>query len=699
MSVVETPSPPSLSPAQAAPTPRPHRLAPQQAVLGALLLAEVLVFSIISKNFVTADNFFELLRVIVELGLLSLALTPVIVTGGIDLSVGSLLGLSAVLLGKMCRDADIDPMLAIVLTLAIGAAAGGLNAVLITRLRIPALIVTLGSYSLFRGLAEAITRGVDNFAAPTQILFLGQGYVGPVPVQVLIFGVAIVGFWVLLHRLTIGRALGAIGYSPEGARFAGIRVDRNVALTYVLSGVAAATAAVIYVAHWGQAKADAGTGYELDAIAAVVLGGTSIFGGRGSIIGTLMGLLAIAVLKRGLGLAALPTELASILTGALLLLAIGLEGRSRTAKAAPARQATNADEELNMRNTQLAALCAVILAAALIVVGGNFLLVHSLQRAGNGSSPLAIGAGGPSPGRIITVAMMPKSKGNAYFIACRQGAEEAARELGVQLIWDGPTDPDPAKQNEIVETWITRGVDVIAVAVENRGGISSVLRKARAKGIKVVTWDSDADPDARDFFVNQATPQGIGYTLMDTAARVMGDKGDFAIITASLTAANMNEWQKYIEEDRAKNHPQCRMVALRPCDDIQTKAFDAAKTILNAYPSVKLIMAICSPAVPGAAEAVKQSGRTDVNVIGLGLPNDNKQYVHAGITKAVILWNTTDLGYLTVVAANDAARGTLKQGATSFQAGRLGKIDIQDDRILLGQPFVFTKDNIDRFNF
>ena len=135
--------------------------------------------------------------------------------------------------------------------------------------------------------------------------------------------------------------------------------------------------------------------------------------------------------------------------------------------------------------------------------------------------------------------MMPKSKGNAYFIACRKGAEEAAKELGVKLIWDGPTDPDPAKQNEVVDTWITRGVDVIAVAVENREGISSVLRKARRAGIKVITWDADAEPDARDFFVNQATPEGIGQALMDNAARVLGGKGEFAIITASLTAANM----------------------------------------------------------------------------------------------------------------------------------------------------------------
>src|ERR1043166_5537832 len=153
-------------------------------------------------------------------------------------------------------------------------------------------------------------------------------------------------------------------------------------------------------------------------------------------------------------------------------------------------------------------------------------------------------SGGGGGGKQVTVAMMPKSKGNAYFISCRKGAEEAAKELGVKLLWDGPTDPDPAKQNEIVETWITRGVDVIAVTVETRDGISTALRKAREKGVKVITWDSDAQPDARDFLVNQATPEGIGSTLMDEAATALGGKGEFAIITASLTAANMNEWQK-----------------------------------------------------------------------------------------------------------------------------------------------------------
>jgi rhamnose transport system substrate-binding protein len=309
------------------------------------------------------------------------------------------------------------------------------------------------------------------------------------------------------------------------------------------------------------------------------------------------------------------------------------------------------------------------------------------------------GSAGGGGRKEVTLAMMPKSKGNAYFIACRKGAEEAAKELNVKMIWDGPTDPDPAKQNELIDTWIIRGVDVIAVACENREGISSVLKKARGKGIKVITYDADALPDARDFFVNQATPEGIGNTLMDTAAVLLGNKGEFAIITASLTAGNMIEWQKAIEARRSAKFPDMKMVALRPCDDLQQKAFDEAKTIMNAHPNVKLIMAICSPAVPGAAEAVKQAGRSDVKVIGLGLPNQNKTYVHEGITQAVILWKTADLGYLTVQAADAVAKGKLKPGDTTLDAGRLGKMKIQGSDIVLGAPFVFTKENIDQFDF
>ena len=295
-----------------------------EGVLLALIVAEYIIFGLTGRNFLGVQNTSEMIRLSAEIGLLAIAMTPVIVTGGIDLSVGSLMGLSAVLFGKMWRDAQLPIGIAALATLGIGAIAGGLNAFVITRLRIPPLIVTLGSFSLFRGLAEGITSGTDNFTNfPEGFLFLGQGYFGgSIPAQLPLFAAVAVGFILLLHRSALGRGLFAIGFSPEGARHAGIPVERRLSLVYLLSGITASLAAIVYVSHNGQAKADAGTGYELRAITAVVLGGTSIFGGRGGILGTLLGLWAIVLLQQGLLLSDGPAELAGILVGVLLIVAI-----------------------------------------------------------------------------------------------------------------------------------------------------------------------------------------------------------------------------------------------------------------------------------------------------------------------------------------------------------------------------------------
>jgi len=284
-------------------------------------------------------------------------------------------------------------------------------------------------------------------------------------------------------------------------------------------------------------------------------------------------------------------------------------------------------------------------------------------------------------------------------VSCRAGAEEAAAETGVEMIWDGPTGLDAAKQNEVVEGWITRQVDAIAVSVENQAGISTVLRKARQHGIKVVTWDADAAPDARDYFINQATPEGIATTLTDEAARLLHEKGEFAIITGALSAANQNLWIKFIKQSVAEKHPGLKLLTIRPSDDDRDKAFTETQTVLKVYPDVKLIMSIAAPAVPGAAEAVQQANRKDVDVIGLSLPNLCKKYVHDGVVQAVVLWNTKDLGYLTVYTAAQLAQGKIPKGATSFQGGRLGNIEIRGDEVILGKPLIFNKANIDQFDF
>lgn len=678
------------------------RLFPNQEwTLLLVLLIECAVFSVTGNNFLTTNNGFEIVRLSVEIGLLALALTPVIITGGIDLSVGSMIGLSAVVLGSLWHDAHWPLPLAALSTLALGALGGGLNALLIARLNLPPLIVTLGTFSLYRGLAEGLTRGLETYRgfAP-EFLFLGQGYLGGiVPPQLFVLLVAIIGVWWWLHRSIYGRSLYAIGFSAEGARYAGIPVARRLMWVYVLSGLIASLAAIIYVAHLGQAKSDAGTGYELMAITAVVLGGTSIYGGRGTVLGTVLGLFAVVILQNGLRLSGQPAELAGILTGVLLLTTILLD-RYAHRRRAVSSEVHSSTEDLDVKNSQVAILSAVILAAALIVAGSNWLLVRSLQQsAGMSVAANNNNAATPTTNRKLTVAVMPKAKGDPYFASCRQGAEEAAKELGIELLWDGPTDLDPAKQNEVVEAWITRGVDAIAVSVSNREGISTVLRKARQKGIKVLTWDADAERDARDFLVNQATPQGIGYTLVDEAARMMNGAGEFAIITGSLSADNQNEWIKHIRARVAEKFPNLKLVGIQPSDDDRDRAFTEAQNIMKTHPNVKLIMAISAPAVPGAGEAVKQSGRKDVKVMGLSLPSLCKSYVHEGVIESVILWKTVDLGYLVVQSAKAVTEGALKPGVAELMAGRMGKIVIQGDEVILGAPFIFNKANIDQFNF
>ena len=654
------------------------------------LIAEVALFSVIAPGFFAVGNLFEVLRFSVELGLLSIAMTPILIAGGIDLSVGSTIGLTAVVFGVAWQNGHLPIPLAILLALLVGCACGALNAIMIAGLRLPALIVTLGTYSLYRGIAEGITRGALSVTGyPKSFLLLGQGYFWhTIPMQLPIFLLVIAAYAILLHRSTLGRALYAIGFNPEGARYAGLPVRRHLATIYLLAGVVSSLAAVIYVAHLGLAKSDLGTGYELSAITAVVLGGTSVFGGRGTLFGTLLGLFFLSVLQNGMHLLALPSELTGVLTGLLLLAIITLD-RLRSRRAKPEPPPTPATQRSLRKRRIVAAIAgSAVLALALIA------MMHpGFGRYDTGQKNSSARTHRP------VIAVMPKAKGDPYFISARAGAEEAARSLDVDLIWDGPTSLDASQQNELVENWITRRVDAIVVAVENKGSISTVLRKARQHGIPVLTWDADAEQDARDYFLNQATPEEIANTLTDEDARLMPNGGQFAIITGALSAANQNEWIAFIKKRVAEKYPHLTLATVQPSDDDRDKAFTQTQTILKVFPQVKLIMDISAPAVPGSAEAVQQSGRKDVDVIGLSLPSICKPYVHSGVVETIVLWNTRDLGYLTVYAGWLASQNKIPRGATSLSVGRLGNLDVHGSEIILGKPLLINKANIDHLNF
>jgi ABC-type sugar transport system substrate-binding protein len=302
----------------------------------------------------------------------------------------------------------------------------------------------------------------------------------------------------------------------------------------------------------------------------------------------------------------------------------------------------------------------------------------------------------------ITIAMIPKLVGIDYFNATEQGAMEAAAELGnVRLIYRGPTEGRADRQIELIENFITAGVDVISVAANDPDALAPALQRAMDAGITVVTWDADAS--ARDVFINQATFQGIGEALINSMVDQIGADGKAVIITSDLTAPNQNSWIAAMRAKMASDYPDFEILDTRAPGEDQQRAFQATQDALNAYPEVQGFFALSSVAFPGAADAVEQAGRSgEVAVVGLSTPKQMKPFVDDGTVRDVVLWNPIDLGYLSVYAAVAAVNGELEAGAT-IEAGRLGSYTVEEDdislQILLGPPFIFDAANIADFDF
>jgi rhamnose transport system permease protein len=285
-----------------------------------VLVLLVGVMGALSPSFLHPYNLFDMTRHVTEIGIMACAMTLVIITGGIDLSVASALAMAGILMGLAWERWHLPLPLLILISIAVGTAGGVLNGLLITFVRIPPLIVTLGTWAGFRGVALAITRGQPFSDLPDSLLVIGlHDFFGMIPSQLLALVVVAIVSGLLLHRTTLGRYVYAIGNSETAARFAAVEVRRVKILVYGFSGFCAGLAAVILTARSFTARAEAAPGYELDVIACAVLGGTSIQGGRGSILGTMLGLAIIAVLRKGLGLAGVPGEWQTIFLGVVLI--------------------------------------------------------------------------------------------------------------------------------------------------------------------------------------------------------------------------------------------------------------------------------------------------------------------------------------------------------------------------------------------
>jgi len=293
-----------------------------ETFLALLLVLVLIVLSWQSDRFFTVANLLNQGRLMTEIGLIAIAMTFVIATGGIDLSVGSILGLVAILLGVFWQNVGMPLPMAIVAAIAAGTLAGFMNGFIITRFRVPPLIATLATLALYRGLAEGISQARSVRGYPDWFYVLGQGQVLGVPTQLWILFAAAIIAAIILAYTRWGRTVYAIGSNEVASRFSGLSVEKTKLALYTASGFAASLAAVIFVSRVSTTRSDMGTGIELDAITAVVLGGTSIFGGRGTILGTIIGLCLIQALKNGLSLAGVKGDGTIMLIGAVLILAI-----------------------------------------------------------------------------------------------------------------------------------------------------------------------------------------------------------------------------------------------------------------------------------------------------------------------------------------------------------------------------------------
>jgi ABC-type sugar transport system substrate-binding protein len=305
-------------------------------------------------------------------------------------------------------------------------------------------------------------------------------------------------------------------------------------------------------------------------------------------------------------------------------------------------------------------------------------------------------------GQAITIADVPKVAGIGYFDATERGMREAADELGnVRLVSEGPEEATVDEQTAVIEQHIDQGVDGILVAANDPLGLAPELQRAMNAGIHVVGYDANPDPAAREWFVNQAPANAVAKALIDEMAAEKGPNAQIAILTSTLTTPNQARWIAEMSAYAANCFPAMTWLTTVEAQEDSVLSFNQASMLLSQYgDALDGLFAMTSIATPAAAEAVTQTGRCGaVAVIGLELPNAMRPFMETGCVKSVVFWNPVDLGYAAVYVMRRAIDGDLRPGATSVDAGRLGRLAVNGSEVLLGPPILITSANIDEYDF
>jgi rhamnose transport system substrate-binding protein len=297
------------------------------------------------------------------------------------------------------------------------------------------------------------------------------------------------------------------------------------------------------------------------------------------------------------------------------------------------------------------------------------------------------------------IAFIPKLIGIPYFNAMEKGGNQAAAELGIEFIYTGPTTADSAKQIEMIDNLITQEVDAIAVAPNDPVAITPIIKKAKEKGIVVLTSDTDGALDVRQVFVNQAKEEAIANTVIDELAKGMNEEGQLAVVSCGPTAWNLNTWILH-QNARLAQYPNMELVTIRYAGEDVQNGIRVALDVMSAFPDLKGLIGECSTSAPAVAEAIKQAGKIgQVKGIGISVPSMMRPYVKEDVIESFVLWDPVKLGYLTVWAAKELLEG--REFAEMTDVANVGKVEYVADKkmLVLGPPTVFTKENVDNYDF
>ncbi|GGX54024.1 ABC transporter permease/substrate-binding protein [Streptomyces fructofermentans] len=606
-----------------------RRLLLDNGALTALIIL-VIAMSALSGDFLTTDNLLNIGVQAAVTAILAFGVTFVIVSAGIDLSVGSVAALSATVLAWSATSQGVPVWIAVLLAVATGIACGLINGVLISYGKLPPFIATLAMLSVGRGLSLVISQG-SPIAFPDSVSHLGDTLGGwlPVPVLVMIFMGLLTAL--ILGRTYIGRSMYAIGGNEEAARLSGLRVKRQKLVIYALSGLFAAAAGIVLASRLSSAQPQAAQGYELDAIAAVVIGGASLAGGTGKASGTLIGALILAVLRNGLNLLSVSAFWQQVVIGVVIALAVLMDTLRRKAGATPVAAGTSPARKGPQR---LKYALALVLAAA--VVGG-------LTLVNNGSS-----------GTKQKVGLSLSTLNNPFFVQIKAGAQAEAKKAGVDLtVTDAQN--DASQQANQLQNFTSEGVDSIVVNPVDSDAAGPSVRSANKADIPVIGVDRGVNKAKTAALVASDNVEG-GRLGAEALAEKLGGKGRIVILQGLAGTSASRERGAGFQEG-LKAYPGIKVVARQPADFDRTKGLDVMTNLLQAHPDVQGVFAENDEMALGAIKALGSKAGKSVQVIGFDGTPDGLKAVEAGTLYASVAQQPKELGRIAVENALRAADG------------------------------------------